>query len=306
MVAGLRFRTRDQHRSGLPFIRRSSQASGRLLPVALINPSAQYKSFFPWSASFSCTASPGACSVVGSPCGRLRHGLSIRPSCTTGVLLLTEALFTTLVLAACVCAAEAVRSRERTVWFAIACGVCVGLAALTRSVLWPYPIFLAPLVAFLSSGRWHQRAAAGAALFAAYVAVVAPWAVRNTRLQKTFIVVDTMGGMNLRMGNFEHTIEDRMWDGVSLRGEQSWSHQMIVEHPEARRWTEGERDRWARQRATEYIRTHPGTTLRRSVRKFADFWGLEREYIAALQKGTYPCRRGRRRCPPVPCWHRKS
>jgi hypothetical protein len=100
-------------------------------------------------------------------------------------------------------------------------------------------------------------------------------------------VIDTMGGMNLRMGNFEHTIEDRMWDGVSLKGERSWSYAMVQEHPEASRWTEGQRERWARQRATEYMRDHPWTTLRRSVRKFGDFWGLEREYIAALQHGVY-------------------
>jgi hypothetical protein len=35
------------------------------------------------------------------------------------------------------------------------------------------------------------------------------------------------------------------------------------------------------------MRSHPLTTLKRSVRKFADFWGLEREYLAALQRGIY-------------------
>ncbi len=42
--------------------------------------------------------------------------------------------------------------------------------------------------------------------------VVGPWAVRNTRLQGVVTIVDTMGGMNLRMGNYEHTPDDRMWD----------------------------------------------------------------------------------------------
>jgi hypothetical protein len=32
---------------------------------------------------------------------------------------------------------------------------------------------------------------------------------------------------------------------------------------------------------------NPGLTLQRSLVKFADFWGLEREYIAALQQGLY-------------------
>jgi len=60
---------------------------------------------------------------------------------------------------------------------------------------------------------------------------------------------------------------------------------MIVEHPEASYWTEGQREKWARQRATAYIIAHPLTSLRRAVLKFADFWGLEREYIAALRDG---------------------
>jgi len=32
---------------------------------------------------------------------------------------------------------------------------------------------------------------------------------------------------------------------------------------------------------------HPWTTARRAALKFADFWGLEREYIAALSLGIY-------------------
>jgi hypothetical protein len=79
-----------------------------------------------------------------------------------------------------------------------------------------------------------------------------------------------------------------MWDGVSLKGEQSWSYDMVAEHPEASYWTEGQRDRWARERAIAYMRDNPGTTLRRAVLKFGDFWGLEREYIAALKDGAYP------------------
>ena len=33
--------------------------------------------------------------------------------------------------------------------------------------------------------------------------------------------------------------------------------------------------------------SHPGTTVRRSFIKFADFWGLEREFIAGVQKGMF-------------------
>jgi hypothetical protein len=78
-----------------------------------------------------------------------------------------------------------------------------------------------------------------------------------------------------------------MWDGVSLSGKQSWSYELGVEHPDAASWTEGQREKWAQQRALSFMRAHPTTTLRRSLLKFGDFWGLEREYIAALRGGTY-------------------
>jgi hypothetical protein len=35
------------------------------------------------------------------------------------------------------------------------------------------------------------------------------------------------------------------------------------------------------------MREHPQTTLRRSVLKFFDFWGLERDFIAGVQRGYY-------------------
>jgi 4-amino-4-deoxy-L-arabinose transferase-like glycosyltransferase len=203
-----------------------------------------------------------------------------------GVLILTEVLFTTFVVGAWACSVGAIRGRRPIAW-ALGAGLCIGLGALTRSVLYPLPLFLAPVLAFLVSPRWATRAGVATAVLAGYVVVVTPWAVRNTRLQHTFIVVDTMGGMNLRMGNFEYTIEDRMWDGVSRKGDQAWSHQMIVEHPDASHWSEGQRDKWAREAAAAYIKAHPLTTMRRAVLKFADFWGLEREYIAALSAGKY-------------------
>lgn len=202
-----------------------------------------------------------------------------------GMLVLAEVLFTFLLLATCVLAIETIERVSG--WTALATGVTLGLAALTRSVLWPLPLLLVPLAAASLRAPWRSTLAVSASLLAGYLLVVAPWAVRNTRLQGTLSVVDTMGGLNLRMGNFEHTIEDRMWDGVSLTGDRAWAHQMFVEHPDARRWTEGQKEKWAQRAALTYMWRHPLTTARRAALKFADFWGLEREYIAALSKGAY-------------------
>src|SRR5262249_19562038 len=124
-------------------------------------------------------------------------------------------------------------------------------------------------------------------LVCGYLVVIAPWAVRNTLLQRTLTVVDTMGGMNLRMGNYEHTPEDRMWDAVSISGEKSWSYELGATHPEARHWTEGQKAAWAQRQAFAYMAAHPVITLRRSILKLADFWGLDRELVAGFQQKLY-------------------
>jgi 4-amino-4-deoxy-L-arabinose transferase-like glycosyltransferase len=204
------------------------------------------------------------------------------------VLILTEVLFTFFVVLTCCCIAEGLKDRRRLLLWSALGGLSIGMGALTRSVLWPLPLVLVPVLMWLTGPGWRTRCGAAACLVAGYLVVVAPWAGRNTQLQRTFVVVDTMGGMNLRMGNYEYTREDRMWDGVSLVGEQSWSHALIEKHPDAGQWTEGQREKWARERATEYMIAHPGVTLRRVILKFADFWGLEREYIAAVRAGVYP------------------
>ena len=196
-----------------------------------------------------------------------------------GVLLLTEVLFTFLLVMLAL-QYDALMRRPRAI-VSVTAGATVGLAALTRSVLWPFPLVLVPLACLSVRATMSRRVIVGVCCAAGYLAVVGPWAVRNTRVQHTFTVVDTAGGMNLRLGNYEHTPEDRMWDAVALMGgEKSWSRNLSQVHPEAVGWTDGQKDRWAQREALAYMAANPGTTLRRMVLKFADFWGLEREMVA--------------------------
>lgn len=198
--------------------------------------------------------------------------------------ILTETLFT-LLLVAFVLFAVMLVERPR-VWLALACGLALGLAALTRSVVFPVPLLLCPLLVLLLKGSWRQRLVLPALVFAGYAVVVGPWAVRNTRLQGVVTIVDSMGGMNLRMGNYEYTPEDRMWDAVSMKGTESWIYAFTQEsHP--RPVTEGVKSQWAEHKAVEYMLAHPGVTLRRTAIKFGDFWGLERSFIAGVQQGLY-------------------
>jgi len=88
------------------------------------------------------------------------------------------------------------------------------------------------------------------------------------------------------MGNYEFTPDDRMWDAVALTGEQSWVYGIGTDLP-GETITEGRKDKWAQRKALEFMRAHPAVTLRRSFIKFADFWGLEREFMAGIQNGLY-------------------
>jgi 4-amino-4-deoxy-L-arabinose transferase-like glycosyltransferase len=216
-------------------------------------------------------------------------GLAFYPSFLfASVLLLTEVLFTVLVIIAVVGYVSLISEPRR--WVALLTGCAVGLAALTRSVLWPFPLLLVPLTVWAVPGRFRTKAAAGSLLLLGYMMVVGPWAVRNTRLQGTLTIVDTMGGMNLRMGNYKDTPDDRMWDAVALSGtnnEKNWSADLLREHPDAATWTDGQKDKWAQRKAVEYIWQHPWISLRRAGIKFADFWGLEREFAAGIQRGVY-------------------
>ena len=203
----------------------------------------------------------------------------------SGVLLLTETLFTALVAAFLyACVALMLRPSSPA---ALGAGVTLGAAALTRSVLWPFPLVLVPFLAFTLRVGGRERLKLCGLVLAGFALVVAPWSIRNSRLQRTLTIVDTMGGLNLLMGNYEFTPEDRMWDAVSIGGDRGWDAPLRRLPPPPGGWTEGLKDHWAERRAIAFMLAHPLTTARRSLLKLADFWGLEREWIAGVQQRLY-------------------
>ena len=213
-------------------------------------------------------------------------GLCFYPSMLAfNFLLLTEVLFSfllTLVLFGTV-----VLLKKGSVWVAAGTGAALGLATLTRSVLWPFPALLLPFLFFAVRGSWQQRFSIVLAVFLGYGSFVFPWAMRNTNLQGVLTVVDTMGGITLRMGNYEHTPLNRAWDPMTLHGDESILRPLELQQPDAASWTEGQKEKWALREALLYMLAHPGKTLQRSIIKFANFWGLERTIIAGWQRELY-------------------
>jgi 4-amino-4-deoxy-L-arabinose transferase-like glycosyltransferase len=201
-------------------------------------------------------------------------------------LLLTEVLFTFLLCAFCALLIGALR-RGSLAWLAGA-GVVLGLAALTRSVLWLFPPVLAVFLLLAFGGGWRRRLLAAVTVVAAFTLPVGPWAVRNTRLQKTFTVIDVMGGRNFMMGNYRYTPLYRSWAAIEIEGEESWIHEVVTTYPappEGR--TQGQIDKLAMRQALRFVLANPGLTARRDLVKFFDFWGLERELAAGADRGLF-------------------
>ncbi len=200
--------------------------------------------------------------------------------------LLTEVLFTALLTLLAVVFQVATEGKHRF-FMVMASGVVLGLATLTRSVGWPFLPALLLLVAVYVPARPARKIGLILVCALGFAVVVGPWAYRNTALNGVFVIVDTMGGLNLYMGNYEHTPRNRAWSAVSTVGPKAWYHDYRRENPNFRDLSQGQRDKWAKKRAVEFILQNPWLTVKRSLIKFANFWGLERAIIAGWQKGLY-------------------
>jgi 4-amino-4-deoxy-L-arabinose transferase-like glycosyltransferase len=202
-----------------------------------------------------------------------------------GNLLLTETLFTLLLTSACY--AIVLTLKRSSIGWAAAAGLALGLAALTRSVVWLAPPLLAVYLLLAGRGGLVRRFAVAAAVVAAFAGTIAPWAIRNTRLQGTFIAIDTMGGRNFMMGNYRYTPLYRSWDAIAIEGDRSWIHEVCAVCPPEQLTSQGKVDKAALRQGLQFVRENPGLTLERATAKFFDFWGLERELIAGTGRGLY-------------------
>lgn len=200
-------------------------------------------------------------------------------------LILTEVLFTFLLVLTCYLIIISLQC-DSVLTIGLA-GIALGLAAMTRSVVWMAPPLLAAFLLVTWPGDWRRRLLASVSLVVLFAVTIAPWSVRNTRLQQTFVGIDVMGGRNFMMGNYEHTPLYRSWDAIAIEGEKSWVHALASKHPSEQRRTQGQVDKLAMSQGIEFVRSHPSLTLLRSTVKFFDFWGLEREVIAGIGKGDW-------------------
>lgn len=193
--------------------------------------------------------------------------------------LLTEVLFTFLLTATAYCFATYLDCGRLPLL--VASGVVLGLAVLTRDIVWPIAAIIISLgwsVTRPSTTRWMWHSGV---FLLSFLVVTTPWVVRNSRVQGTLTLIATNGGVVFFEGNYAHTPSDRPWRSHALEPE------LKVRRLLPQDVTEGERQQIAFRKGIEFIRDHPGLTLRRTVIKAANVWGLERELVGVLLKGGY-------------------
>jgi 4-amino-4-deoxy-L-arabinose transferase-like glycosyltransferase len=200
-------------------------------------------------------------------------------------LLLTEVVFTAFLCATCVALVGAYKADSLA--RLAAAGALLGLAALTRSVMYLFPALLVPFLLLTWRGGARRRVLAVLAVLTPFLAVLTPWTIRNTRLQRTLTVVDCMGGRNFMMGNYEYTPLNRAWNAIEIGGERSWDRVLAAANPGYDALTQGQKDKLALRAAITYVTQHPVQTLRRDAVKFVNFWGLERELVAGASRGFF-------------------
>ena len=165
------------------------------------------------------------------------------------------------------------------------CCLFLGLGALTRSILWlAIPCVFLYILLFLKA-RWTIRLTSAVVALLVGSAVIAPWVVRNTKLQQTLTAIDCMSGRNLMMGNYEYTPLYRSWDAIHQEGEKNWYSVLRTKYENVDPMTQGQKDKMAGKYAKEFMASHPGLTLQRFGMKALCFWQLERSTAALLAHG---------------------
>jgi len=168
-------------------------------------------------------------------------------------VLMSETLFMTFLVFSAYAFARGVLRSSR-LWLCLS-GILCGLAALTRSEALLLPVVLLLWIA-LSRGRWlvFRRLKSGLVLFVLAMALVlAPWTIHNYLDQKQFIPGDTVGGLNLLIGN--HPGADGTFDDAPV-----WSNPAVTAAVSQGK-REAALDDVFRDQALSWISSHPGRFL---------------------------------------------
>lgn len=161
--------------------------------------------------------------------------------------------------------------RGRSVW----AGLLWGAGILVN----PSFLLLLPVVAlglvFYHYPSGARAAWVKAALFAACAAcVVVPWTIRNQVVMGGFVPVSTNSGINLLLGNSEHSGSN---SGVNV---DLSSYQV-----QTKAMGEVEKDRFFRSSAIAWVQSHPGDAAGLYLRKWLNHFNFKNKLATASEAG---------------------
>ncbi len=199
-------------------------------------------------------------------------------------LLLSETLFIFLFLLGVY---FFVMPNPRSYIFALS-GFFFGLCSLTRSIGLPLGLGLGCLLFFFRRDldrSFKIKLFYSSIFLGVMLLTISPWSIRNYKLFHAVVPIDTMGGLNLYMGNYAYTPLHRAWDAVENPRRIAWYR---GHEEELSSMNEAAKQKWAIRAARRYMYQHPLKTLERSVIKFANLWQIDRNIIALMLKGKFP------------------
>jgi hypothetical protein len=156
-------------------------------------------------------------------------------------------------------------------------GLVFGLATLTKPQIIFFPLILVAFQLISLHGRTNAREiiVKGLAIYLVILAVLIPWAIRNTQVFGQLVLISTNGGATLLTGN-NPSADGGFIENDSLVAQRNFSVRDQVES-----------DRRARQLALEWIRDNPGRFMQLIPLKIWHLWAKNGEAEWAYQMG-YP------------------
>lgn len=161
-------------------------------------------------------------------------------------------LFIALIAVGIMCTYEAGVGGRRVLWFVVGAGLCLGLAALTKTLI----VLALPTLGLWLISRYGLRRGIllSVVLGIAFLAPIVPWVIRNTRLHGQLVLISTNDGSNLYQGNnpcvadFMANGWDAQWvnclesvpEGLSETAESAWMRDTAL------RWLGANVSEWPR------------------------------------------------------------
>ncbi len=187
---------------------------------------------------------------------------AVLPSAVLGCLLQGAEVHQTFWLVAAMCAYVTLVDRRFSWWGALLCGALLGVGALIRPT---YLLIWIPLGLHMLLARPTKRRGvlAGGLLALGTALIILPWTARNYHVTGGLIVVSSNGGGNLYSANNDEA-----------RGDYTASAwQYVYDHA----GNDLELQQVGREKAIEWIRTHPRRFAELAVAKFVLFWCTDKD-----------------------------